>query len=194
MKNKKFASNTSTDHSKKSKALKSLILIKALFLLILSYSALAKVEPKNYDFKLETLLALNPGSDFDPKQNQFKNTELIEQKEKISKYRLEVDYLRYRFPVFIQVREGKILDFYAVLPSYFLHDIFHQSIINRFGKQDRFQKKNGHALYIWKNKAGVDYYYAGTCTITCFPIFFSAQKSQAIDASIREELKNSSPQ
>jgi hypothetical protein len=66
-----------------------------------------------------------------------------------------------------------ILDFFAILPSYFLHDLFHQALINRLGKQSSYIKKETAALYIWKTSDGLTHYYQGTCTINCFPEFYS---------------------
>lgn len=65
------------------------------------------------------------------------------------------------------------MDFYAKLPSYFLHDIFLQSLVNRYGKQNSYVKKERSAVYIWNNIEGNKHYYSGSCTITCFPVFYS---------------------
>ena len=64
----------------------------------------------------------------------------------------------------------------AHLPQYFSHDLFHQALINRLGKQDSYLKKNKTAVYRWKNRKGLNYIYAGACTITCFPIYYAVYR------------------
>ena len=54
------------------------------------------------------------------------NPDLIKDLGEVRIYRFYVDQIRYKFPVFVQLDQGKALDFYAKLPSYFLHDVFHQ--------------------------------------------------------------------
>jgi hypothetical protein len=86
--------------------------------------------------------------------------------------------LRYKFPVFVQVANGQVLDFFARLPAYFLHDVFHQSLINRYGKQDLYFKKDSNAIYIWNDEEGIRFTYSGGCTINCFPIYFAGSSSK----------------
>ncbi|MAW06872.1 MAG: hypothetical protein CME61_01170 [Halobacteriovoraceae bacterium] len=78
----------------------------------------------------------------------------------------------YRFPVLVQYEGKKILDFFTRPPSYLLHDFFHQSLIDKHGKQKEYFLTNGTASYIWV-KDKINIYYQSTCTITCFPIFYS---------------------
>jgi hypothetical protein len=80
-------------------------------------------------------------------------------------------HVRYVFPFWVQYEKGKSVDILARLPAYFLHNIFHQSLINRFGPQDKYLKKEEHAVYQWTNKKNFNITYSGACTITCFPVF-----------------------
>ena len=92
--------------------------------------------------------------------------------------RFYVKQLRYRFSVMVQIEGNKVVDFFATLPSYFLHDVFHQSLINRLGKQTRYFYQENSAVYLWKNKKGIDFIYRATCTITCFPIYLAGRPSE----------------
>jgi hypothetical protein len=134
-----------------------------------SYS---KVDPPNYDFSLKELQKFYPGADA---------TALLKTKPQVitksgatTTYKVYVSQIRYKFPVFFQVKDNKVLDFYARLPNYFLHDIFHQSLINRYGKQDKYKNKNEHSIYLWNNKNKARHLYEAACAITCYPIYYSA--------------------
>lgn len=132
--------------------------------------AKAEVTPPNYDFSLDSLL-----TPFKPGNPKPKADEKIGNGEKLGNNQLlyYVSHIRYRFPVIVTIKEEKIVDFFARLPAYFLHDIFHQSLINRWGKQDLYLNSEEQSLYIWKNKEGIRYIYSGGCSITCFPIYLT---------------------
>ena len=51
--------------------------------------------------------------------------------------------------------------------------IFHQSLINRIGKQDKYLNTNEQSVYVWNNKNGNRHVYSGACTVTCFPLYYS---------------------
>jgi hypothetical protein len=89
---------------------------------------------------------------------------------KIKKFKLVHD--AYFFPIWVQYFNGTIIDFYTRLPSYFLHDTFHQSLINRYGKQQQYALKDSTAVYTWENKS-IKRIYSGGCTITCYPIYYT---------------------
>jgi hypothetical protein len=159
---------------------------------------LAKVDPPNYNFTLDKIKDFLPGSTF-PISEEIKKLYgepvLIKKNGPVEIYRLTIKHSRYEFPLFFQVKDlniknkivsdeqpaalstyqtnFRILDVYMTLPSYFLHDIFHQSIINRHGKQNQYQHKNGNSLYTWNDVGGHRHIYSGTCTITCFPLFYT---------------------
>ncbi len=133
----------------------------------------AKVIPPNYNFSLDQLNIFKPGNQITEVEKKLGKGTIINKKEEVIIKKFYIAHMRYKFPVIVQIYKGKILDFFANLPSYFLHNIFHQSLINRFGKQNKYYKNNAHALYVWNDVSGVKYYYTGTCTITCFPIYFS---------------------
>lgn len=107
---------------------------------------------------------------------KYKNKKVVFKSGGFITYKYYVEHLKYKFPILVQTLNGQVTDFYTKLPSYFLHDVFHQSIINRFGKQDFYKKTEESALYIWKNSKNLNnlkIIYSGACTITCFPLFYS---------------------
>ena len=150
-----------------------LILFLMLTLAFFSESGYPKVKAPNYNFSLDSLAFFLPGKSLIEAQKKYGKGTILK-KGPITTYRFYVAQIRYKFPVIIQASQGKIIDMFANLPTYFLHDIFHQSLINRYGKQDIYKKKEGGAVYTWKNKDGIRHTYSGTCTITCFPIYESA--------------------
>ncbi len=128
----------------------------------------AKVDAYNYNFSLDQFRPLLPG-------NQLAEIEDVQILKQENGYTLGLTYvkqIRYKFAVILQAQDGKIVDMFARLPTYFLHDIFHQSLINRLGKQDGYIKKENSALYIWNNKNGLEHSYNGSCTITCYPDYY----------------------
>ncbi len=137
---------------------------------VLSY---AQVDPPNYNFSLDQFDPFLPGQKFSSQWKQQHQAVLMSEKNNIQLYRLQIKQLRYVFSIFVGVKENIIVDFYATLPTYFLHDVFHQSLINRFQKQDEYQLINGTALYTWKKNPQKKMIYSATCTITCFPIFLT---------------------
>lgn len=133
-----------------------------------------KVDPPNFNFSLDQFNPYLPGKVVD--KNSPENQKLLfTTRGKNLIYRFWISHQRYKFPLFVQTnQEGRILDSYARLPSYFLHDTFHQSLINRYAKQDNYYKKEDLAIYVWKEAKGLEQteiVYSGTCTITCFPVF-----------------------
>lgn len=142
-----------------------------LWLLFLLFPTLtiAKVEAPNYQFKLETLDPFYPQKNLANIPSSFNKPENVNSSG-LKKYL--VKELRYNFPVLVQEREGVILDFFARLPSYFLHDVFFQSLVNRLGKQKTYKKIGEEAFYIWE-KDNLKHIYSAACTITCFPIFYT---------------------
>ena len=148
------------------------------FLLSFSLNLHAEVKPANYDFSLESLKVFKPGSTREAFEKKYGKGVVWKEQNKTVVLKYYVAQIRYKFPVFVQIYDGKVVDFFARLPTYFLHDLFHQSIINRVGKQDKYFRIENNALYKWVNKKGIDYTYSGTCTITCFPIFYSEALSK----------------
>lgn len=155
----------------------------------------AQVEPPNYNFDLDKLQTFMPGSTLESIQSEYKGEVMFKNSNFIT-YRFYVSHIRYRFAILVQTLNGKVTDFYARLPSYFLHDIFHQSLINRIGKQDKYFLKNEQAIYQWNNANNFTHTYSGACTITCFPIFYAVKSNDATLGnnfkSIIEQLNKSS--
>ncbi len=139
-------------------------------------TSFGKVDPANYNFSLDELSDFAPDNSLEEISKKHGKGLLVfnEQGAKIIKF--YVSQIRYKFPVFVTIFEGKSIGYFARLPSYFLHDIFHQSLINRFQKQDIYSKKGNAAVYVWKNRNGIRYTYQGQCTITCFPMYLQTEK------------------
>lgn len=140
----------------------------------------AKVDPKNYDFSTDTLKDFFPGSALSELEKKYGKAELMKPKGDPQMLRFWVSQIRYKFPVIVQIQDGKVLDMFARLPSYFLHDIFHQSLINRWGKQSHYKRVDEEAYYRWESDE-LTLHYSASCTITCFPIYFSAAEKKKRD-------------
>ena len=135
----------------------------------------AKVEAPNYDFSIDTLADFFPGKDLTTIEGKYGKGEDMGKENGQQTLKYQVAHLRYKFPVIVQVKEGMIEDSLARLPSYFLHDIFFQSLVNRYGKQTSYKRTGEEAYYTWEIPP-LKHVYSAACTITCFPIFYSVQK------------------
>ena len=167
-----------------------------LFLIILSLLAFvndsfSEVRAPQDHFRLEQLDSFFPGKSFSDIPDQWGKPKLMGRKGGVSLFRFEISHRYYRFPLLVQVYDNKVVDFFASLPSYFLHDVFHQSLINRYGKQKTYIRKEKQAYYKWNTKKGLSHSYAGACSITCFPLYYSVypQAPPRVLSSIRRSLK-----
>ncbi|WP_412473781.1 hypothetical protein [Halobacteriovorax sp. YZS-1-1] len=136
-------------------------------------TAKAKVEEPNYNFTFDKFKPFHPGQKLSDIQKEYKAMRLINNGELVKTYEIQIRHQNYFFPVFVHIKnsDNTVLDFYARLPNYFLHNTFHQSLINRYGKQDQFLNRDGTSVYIWKDEENKRVTYSGACTITCFPIY-----------------------
>lgn len=132
----------------------------------------AKVEKPNYNFSVDTLEDFVPGKKIEELQKKYGKSETMSESGGILTLKFYVAHIRYKFPVLVQAKDGIVLDNFARLPSYFLHDVFFQSLVNRMGKQTSYKKVGEEAVYKWK-KGETEHVYSAACTITCFPIFYS---------------------
>jgi len=139
----------------------------------------AKVEAPNYNFSLETLADFFPEKNRDDLEKKYGKAEVMATKKDLETLKFYVTQIRYKFPVIVHVKNGKVLDFFARLPSYFLHDIFFQTLITQMGKQNEYKKFGEEAVYSWE-KDSLKHVYSAACTITCFPIFYTVFPSQSI--------------
>jgi len=146
----------------------------SFFLWITSTITFAKVVAPNYNFTLDKLQLFQPGSAVQGIENKFGKGEELDEVNGIQLLRYSLKANKYSFPVFVQIYRGISLDFFAKLPNYFLHDIFHRSLILRYGKQSQYFNKENSSVYIWNNKNGIQHIYSGSCTLQCFPIYYSA--------------------
>ena len=154
----------------------------------------AKVEAPNYDFSLDTLAHFFPEKTISDAEKKYGKPESMGTKNGVETAKFYVAHIRYKFPVIVQSKDGKILDFFARLPNYFLHDMFFQSLVNRMGKQKEYKKVGEEAYYVWE-KDGLKHVYSAACTITCFPIFYSVFPSEKTPGfkSLMEQMKESVP-
>lgn len=148
----------------------------------------AKVEAPNYNFSLDTLSDFFPGKQITNLETKYGKPEMMSDESGLKTLKFQVAHIRYKFPVIVQARDGAVEDFFARLPSYFLHDIFFQSLVNRYGKQSSYKKTGEEAHYVW-NVSPLKHVYSAACTITCFPIFYSVQKSENTSKSILEKMQ-----
>lgn len=141
--------------------------------------AFSKVEAPNYDFTLKKLEPFTPGKDIKDLPKEIGKGEVTEDKGDTKIIRYTLVHARYNFPIYVQVKKDIILDFYARFPTYFLHDSFHQSLINKFGKQSKYYRQENNAVYSWDALENIRVIYSGSCTITCYPNYVSyIQKSK----------------
>ncbi|GAB4018568.1 MAG: hypothetical protein Fur0010_19850 [Bdellovibrio sp.] len=146
---------------------------KIILLYLSIFICFGKVDPPNYDFSLDTLKDFYPGAELSAIESKHGKAEFVRENKGVKIYKFYVAHIRYKFPVFVQINNNQVIDFLARLPSYFLHDVFHQSLINRFGKQDLYFKRDNQAVYVWNDKNGMRITYEGACTITCFPVYLT---------------------
>jgi hypothetical protein len=149
----------------------------------------AKVEAPNYDFSVSTLEDFFPGKDVSEIEKKYGTAEVMSEAGNVKTLKFYVAQIRYKFPVLVQVENGIVNDVFARLPNYFLHDVFFQSLVNRFGKQTTYKKVLEEAYYVWDQKP-LKHVYSAACTITCFPIFYSVQKSEGLTPLLEKMKKN----
>ena len=89
--------------------------------------AFSKVDPPNYNFSLNKLEPFTPNKTYASLVKTLGEGELIDDEGEAKIYRYMISHVRYKFPVYVQVKKEIIFDFYARFPTYFLHDLFHQS-------------------------------------------------------------------
>src|SRR5690606_36057273 len=120
-----------------------------------------QIKAPNYHFSLDELKIFYPDNSLTEIEKKYQKTEIVFDTPPFLVKRYEVSHERYKFPVLVQYQDGKVLDFYARLPDYFLHNVYHQSLINRYGKQDEYLKVEEQALYRWNNENGLKIVYSG---------------------------------
>jgi hypothetical protein len=150
----------------------------------------AKVEAPNYDFSLDTLADFMPDKKISDVEKKYGKSEVVNDKSGTLTLKFYVAHIRYKFPVIVQTKDGIILDFFARLPSYFLHDVFFQSLVNRLGKQDFYRKVGEEAVYSWDKKP-LKHIYSAACTITCFPIFYSVHTLEGNSEPLLKTMQKS---
>ncbi len=137
-----------------------------------SFTTSAEIVPPNYNFTLDQFNIFHPGQLLPKIKEKYGKGRIVFTQNEMTTYEFFVQHQRYNFPVFVQTYRKKVIDFYTPLPSYFLHNIFHQSLINRLGKQDSYKRSEHTAVYNWRNKKGFTYTYSGQCSFTCYPVYY----------------------
>ncbi len=150
----------------------------------------AKVDPPNYDFSLDALSEFFPDKVQTSIDSKYGKGDVMTEDKETKIYRYYVAHIRYKFPVMIQTNNGVVTDFFARLPNYFLHDLFFQSLVNKYGKQTTYKKVGEEAVYTWDLKP-LKHVYSAACTITCFPIFYSVEKVGAGTSQLQKMQKAS---
>ena len=147
----------------------------SILLLIPTFVA-AEVVPPNYDFSMDTLADFFPEKELTAIETKYGKGEVRRDDGSIKMIRSMVSQIRYVLAIVVQTSQGKVVDMHARLPSYFLHDIFHHSLIKRWGSQQTYKRVDEEAFYEWKSEQYV-MNYGASCTITCFPTYFSVKPS-----------------
>ena len=133
------------------------------------------------NFSLQQLQIFSPGNSLkDIQQNHGAGTPVAR-----DMHRFHISHQGHRFPLFLQIREGRSVGFWASLPTYFLHDTFHRKLIQQYGRQNRYLKKENSALFIWERSENLTILYSGQCTITCFTHYlaiFDPKTSTLLDS------------
>ena len=160
-----------------------------LFLFLSVLQTKAQVTPPNYDFSLDQLAPFFPNNTLSDLQKKFGPGKILEEASGVKLYKFEVNQIRYKFTVLVQIYQEKTLDFYAKLPTHFLHNIFHQTLINKYGPQDEYYKQEKDAIYIWNKKTTHKHLYSGSCIITCFPRYYSVIPKELTFRPIIEKIK-----
>ena len=155
------------------------ILLKGILLSILCLvnTGFPQVTPPNYKFTLDKFNPVLPNKDLEGVEKAFGKGKQLFKNEEFTTLKWQMKHQQYHFPIIAQVYKKKIVDFHATLPSYFLHNIFHQSLITRYGKQSLYKRLNQHALYIWR-KPEYNIFYMAACTVTCFPVYLSVVRGK----------------
>lgn len=123
-------------------------------------------------FNIDDLNAFEPGKKLSDIPSKFGTGENIKIQRALEIKKFTMIHEAYVFPIWVQYFNEIIIDYYTRLPSYFLHDTFHQSLINRYGNQNIYTLKDSTAVYTWENEQ-TKRIYSGGCTITCYPIFYA---------------------
>jgi hypothetical protein len=162
-----------------------------IFSIVFNHKLYSKVIPPNYQFQLKNLQEFYPQKNIGPLLKKYKS-KIIKKWGQFTIHKFEIQHQRYHFYLFLQVdKNGSITDFYTKLPSYFLHNVFHQDIIDLHGAQKKYLLKKELAIYTW-SKPEFSIIYSATCTVTCFPIFYTViiNKKPGGHISIYESLEN----
>ena len=152
----------------------------------------AKVESPNYNFELSSLDDFYPGKFVSEIEKKFNKGEAMGKEGELTTQKFIIKHQRYLISAIVQEKSGEIQDVLFLLPSYFLHDVFFQSLVNRLGKQTIYKRIGEEAYYVW-TKDSFRHVYSAACTITCFPIFYAIEKSNGQNTILNKLKKTTWP-
>lgn len=152
----------------------------------------AKVESPNYRFELGSLDDFYPGKSVSEIEKKFGKSETMGKEGELITQKFLVKHPRYIISAIVQEKTGEVQDVFFRLPSYFLHDAFFQSLVNRMGKQSSYKKVGEEAFYVW-TKDSFRHVYSAACTITCFPIFYAIEKNDNPNSLLKKLKKATWP-
>lgn len=152
----------------------------------------AKVESPNYNFELTSLDDFYPGKFISEIEKKYGRSEVLGKESELTTQKFLVKHPRYNVSAILQEKSGEVQDVFFRLPSYFLHDSFFQSLVNRLGKQSTYKKVGEEAFYVW-NKDSLRHVYSAACTITCFPIFYAIEKRENSNGLLSKLKKTTWP-
>ena len=141
------------------------IILSAAFLLVPPPALWGEATGPDHNFSLDQLQVFYPGNSLENISRQHGKGTLYAPDLR----RFLISHRRYRFPLFLQSAQDRSVGLMASLPTYFLHDTFHQGLIDRYGKQDQYLKRENSALFVWNHRDGIKIIYSAQCTLTCFP-------------------------
>lgn len=155
------------------------LFMKTFLLIIFSSLNLihAKITPPNYDFTLQTVESFFPSKSVEDIKKNFPKFQTMEDNGDSKILKIKVVKKEYSFEVYIQSKKDVVTDAYFKMPQYFNHDQLLKMLQDKWKKQDKFKNKDRSSLYVWFNRDQQNILYHGSCSITCFPVFFEVVSS-----------------
>lgn len=151
--------------------LKHILLISVLF-----FSSYAFAEQKDlaaYTLVIESLKNFSPGSAIKMIQEEYgKGREYFRDGDD-SIYRFILPGKKFNVTLFVRFKGDVATALWASLPTHLQHHLFHQALIAKHGKQDRYFKKENSGVYIWERDKNTRLIYSGQCTLFCFPLYLA---------------------
>ncbi len=136
---------------------------------------------------LDSLQDFTIGNAFNNELKEKSEVLLFDKKSNITLYFLPIRTKSFHLNVTYQLQGDILLDFFVSFPSYLLHDEVFTSLWGRYGKQDEYLLNDATAVYRWHKKANENMVYVASCSITCFPVYWTVFDSNRFDAKSKEK-------